>query len=188
MDLAILRKGLTGGASAAAVVLLVSAAVPGQLTPNAKSQKMAVCTRPSRSPEAWHSPVPMTIACQSARVPMSQGAEQARPAARAAGCSMCRYHLKTRRQSRAGGRRPHLLDRCRGWALSRPRHIHGLRLERDTDGCGTPPGSQDTHIFAFPASVGTMIVKPDASGSFQFSGLQDPGSVTISGEVVWTCS
>ena len=52
----------------------------------------------------------------------------------------------------------------------------------------TPPGSQDTHIFAFPTAVGTMIVNPDASGSFQFEGLQDPGSVTISGKVTWTCS
>lgn len=52
----------------------------------------------------------------------------------------------------------------------------------------TPPGSQETHIFAFPASVGTMIVNPDASGSFRFEGLQDPGSVTISGQVSWTCS
>jgi hypothetical protein len=52
----------------------------------------------------------------------------------------------------------------------------------------TPPDSQETHIFAFPTGVGTLIVKPDGSGSFQFSGLQDPGSVTISGSVVWTCS
>lgn len=52
----------------------------------------------------------------------------------------------------------------------------------------TPPDSQDTHIFAFPTGVGTMIVKPDASGSFQFDGLQDPGSVKISGSVIWTCS
>jgi len=52
----------------------------------------------------------------------------------------------------------------------------------------TPPDSQETHIFAFPTGVGTLIVKPDASGSFQFNGLQDPGSVKISGQVVWTCS
>jgi hypothetical protein len=52
----------------------------------------------------------------------------------------------------------------------------------------TPPGSQDTHIFAFPTGVGTLVVNPDASGSFRFEGLQDPGSVTISGQVIWTCS
>jgi hypothetical protein len=52
----------------------------------------------------------------------------------------------------------------------------------------TRPGDQETHVFAFPTGVGTMVVKPDASGSFTFSGLQDAGSVKISGQVVWTCS
>jgi hypothetical protein len=52
----------------------------------------------------------------------------------------------------------------------------------------TPPGSEDIHIFAHPDSIGTMVVKPDASGSFQFSGWQDPGSVTISGQITWTCA
>ncbi len=52
----------------------------------------------------------------------------------------------------------------------------------------TRPDDQETHIFAFPTSVGTLIVNPDGSGSFQFSGLQDAGSVTISGQVTWTCS
>jgi hypothetical protein len=36
----------------------------------------------------------------------------------------------------------------------------------------TFPEDQETHIFTFPASVGTRIVNPDASGSFQFSGLK----------------
>jgi hypothetical protein len=52
----------------------------------------------------------------------------------------------------------------------------------------TLPGNQETHVFAFPTGIGTLIVKPDASGSFQFNGLEDPGSVRISGQVVWTCS
>jgi hypothetical protein len=52
----------------------------------------------------------------------------------------------------------------------------------------TRPNDQETHIFAFPTGVGTMIINPDASGSFQFSGLQDPSDVRISGQVVWTCS
>jgi len=51
----------------------------------------------------------------------------------------------------------------------------------------TKPGDQETHIFAFPTSIGTLTVNDDASGSFQFSGLQDAGSVKISGQVVWTC-
>jgi hypothetical protein len=52
----------------------------------------------------------------------------------------------------------------------------------------TPIGSEDTRIFAHPDTIGTMVVKPDASGAFQFSGWQDPGSVTISGQVIWTCA
>ena len=52
----------------------------------------------------------------------------------------------------------------------------------------TPPGSQGIHIFAFPTGVGTLIVKPNASDSFQFNGLQDPSSVTISGQIIWTFS
>jgi hypothetical protein len=51
----------------------------------------------------------------------------------------------------------------------------------------TRPGDQETHIFAFPTGIGTLIVNPDASGSFQFSNLEDPGSVRISGKVIWSC-
>jgi hypothetical protein len=52
----------------------------------------------------------------------------------------------------------------------------------------TPPGSQESHIFAFPTGIGTLVVRPDASGSFQFNQLQDPNDVRVSGQVVWTCS
>jgi hypothetical protein len=52
----------------------------------------------------------------------------------------------------------------------------------------TRPDDQETHIFAFPTGVGTMIINPDASGSFKFTELEDPGSVRISGQVTWTCS
>jgi hypothetical protein len=52
----------------------------------------------------------------------------------------------------------------------------------------TPPGSEDTHIFARSAEIGTLVVTADGSGSFQFTGWQDPGSVTISGQVTWTCA
>jgi hypothetical protein len=61
--------------------------------------------------------------------------------------------------------------------------LNATQLDADT-----PPDSQETHIFAFPTAIGTMVIKADASGSFQFNGLQDPGSVTISGQVSWTCS
>jgi hypothetical protein len=74
------------------------------------------------------------------------------------------------------------------WPYHGPGTYTGSGLTATQMDVDTPPGSQDTHIFAFPTGVGTLIVKPDASGSFQFNGLQDPGSVTISGQVIWTCS
>ena len=49
-------------------------------------------------------------------------------------------------------------------------------------------GDQETHNFAPVAGLGSMTVNADASGSYDFSGWQDPGSVTISGTVTWTCS
>jgi hypothetical protein len=49
-------------------------------------------------------------------------------------------------------------------------------------------GDEETHNFAPVAGLGEMTVNADASGSYQFSGWQDPGSVTISGSVTWTCS
>jgi hypothetical protein len=64
----------------------------------------------------------------------------------------------------------------------------GAALSATQMDADTPPGSQDTHIFAFPTGIGTMVVNPDASGSFTFGPLQDPGGVLISGKVVWTCS
>lgn len=49
-------------------------------------------------------------------------------------------------------------------------------------------GDEETHNFAPVAGVGSMTVNADASGSYDFSGWQDPGSVSISGTVTWTCS
>jgi hypothetical protein len=74
------------------------------------------------------------------------------------------------------------------WRFHGPGTYTGADLSATQMDADTPPGSEDTHIFAFPTGIGTLIVNPDASGSFQFHGLQDPGSVTISGQVVWTCS
>ena len=74
------------------------------------------------------------------------------------------------------------------WPYNGPGTYTGPGLNATQMDVDTLPGDQETHIFAFPTGVGTLIVKPDASGSFQFTGLQDPGSVTISGQVTWTCS
>ena len=63
------------------------------------------------------------------------------------------------------------------------KNLTATQLDADT-----PPESQETHIFAFPDNIGTLTVNADGSGSFQFNGLQDPGSVKVSGQVTWTCS
>ena len=64
----------------------------------------------------------------------------------------------------------------------------GTRLNATELEVDTKPDDQETHIFAFPTEIGTLIIKSDASGSFQFNNLQDPRDVRISGQVVWTCS
>jgi hypothetical protein len=74
------------------------------------------------------------------------------------------------------------------WPYRGPGTYTGSGLTATQMDVDTVPGDQETHVFAFPTGVGTLIVKPDASGSFQFNGLQDPGSVKISGQVIWTCS
>jgi hypothetical protein len=61
--------------------------------------------------------------------------------------------------------------------------LNATQLDADTR-----PDDQETHVFAFPTGIGTLVVNPDASGSFEFDGLEDAGSVKISGRVVWSCS
>jgi hypothetical protein len=60
--------------------------------------------------------------------------------------------------------------------------LHGTQLTADV-----LPNNQETHVFAFPANPGTLVVNADGSGSFKFDGLKDAGSVTISGQIAWTC-
>jgi hypothetical protein len=74
------------------------------------------------------------------------------------------------------------------WPFHGPGTYTGSGLIGTQMDVDTKPDDQETHVFAFPTGVGTLIVKPVASGSFEFNGLQDPGSVKISGEIVWTCS
>jgi hypothetical protein len=50
-----------------------------------------------------------------------------------------------------------------------------------------PAGDEETHNFAPVAGLGGMTINGDGSGSYQFSGWEDPGSVVISGSVTWTC-
>jgi hypothetical protein len=74
------------------------------------------------------------------------------------------------------------------WRYHGPGTYTGSDLNATQLDADSKPGDQETHIFAFPTAIGKLIVNPDASGSFQFNGLQDPGSVKISGQVTWTCS
>lgn len=64
----------------------------------------------------------------------------------------------------------------------------GAQLNATQLDADTRPDDQETHVFAFPTGIGTLIVNPDASGSFEFNGLEDAGSAKISGRVVWSCS
>ncbi len=189
MDLALVRKVLTGGASTAVVVLLVLASVPGQITPNTNSPGMAVL----------HATVSITggltfTGTYDDRLAVATCADVAkggtiRPGSE--GGPMFNVPIPMDNTGGVGG--PvgggHTFSTD---AAAAPYHGPGTytgsglsATQMDVD---TPPGSQDTHIFAFPTAIGVMIVNPDASGSFQFNGLQDPGSVTISGQVIWTCS
>ena len=52
----------------------------------------------------------------------------------------------------------------------------------------TPLGSEEKGIFAFSEDIGTIVINPDASGSFQFNEVQDPNGVTLTGKLVWTCT
>ena len=189
MDLAIVRKVLTGGASAAAAALLVSAAVPGQLTPNANSPKMAVL----------HATVTITgglafTGSYDDRLSVRTCADVARRGTgETGGTGGAMFYVPIPQPDpggnpgQVGGGHTFSTDAA-AWPYHGPGTYTGSGLTATQMDVDTPPGSQDTHIFAFPAIVGTLIVKPDASGSFQFDGLQDPGSVTISGQVTWTCS
>lgn len=69
-----------------------------------------------------------------------------------------------------------------------PGSYTGKQLSATQLAADNPPGDQETHLFAFPDAIGTLKVNADASGSFTFQGLQDAGSMKVSGQVVWTCS
>jgi hypothetical protein len=183
------RKVLTGGASAAAVVLLVWATVEAKGTPNTNLPKMAVL----------HATVTITgglafTGSYDDRLSVRTCADVARGGTgQTGGTGGAMFYVPIPppnpggNPGSVGGGHTFSTDAAAG-----PYHGTGtytgsglIATQMDAD---TPPGSQDTHIFAFPTAIGTLIVKPDASGSFQFNGLQDPGSVTISGQVIWTCS
>ncbi len=188
MDLAIVRTVLMGGISPVVVALLMSATVSPLGAPGANLPKMAVL----------HATITITggltfTGTYDDRLTLATCADVAKSGTGADGRGVRMFYVPIPPLNPDGSPGPvsggHTFSTD---AAAAPYHGPGTytgsglnATQMDVD---TPPGSQDTHIFAFPASVGTLIVKPDASGSFQFDGLQDPGSVTISGQVTWTCS
>jgi len=189
VDLAIPRKVRPGAAWAAAVVLLVAAAVPGQGTSQGNAPKLAVL----------HATVTITggvhfTGTYDQRLPVQTCAAVARGGTgQRDGLGKPMFYVPIPAQPPSGDPGPvgggHNFSTD---AAAEPYHGPGtytgsglVATQMDAD---TPPGSQETHIFAFPTNIGTLIVNPDASGSFTFGPLQDPGSVMISGRVVWTCS
>ena len=187
MDLAIARKVLTGGLSV--VVLMTSAIVPAQGTPGTDLPNTAVL----------HATVTITggltfTGAYDARLAVRTCADVAKGGTgQSGGTGGAMFYVPIPpldpggNPGSVGGGHNFSTDAA-AWPYHGPGTYTGSGLTATQMDADTPLGSQDTHIFAFPTSVGTLIVKPDASGSFQFDGLQDPGSVTISGQVTWTCS
>jgi hypothetical protein len=189
LDLANVRKILTAGASKVAVVLLVLATLPAQEQPSFGPPKMVVL----------HAMVTIT-----GGVTFSGSYDQRLVAASCAdlakggtnppnGINKASYQVPIPPPKAGGsygsvsGGHTFSTD-VAAYPYHGPGTYTGSDLSATQMDADTPPDSQDTHIFAFPTGIGTMTVKPDASGSFQFNGLEDPGSVKISGSVVWTCS
>jgi hypothetical protein len=171
------------------VVLLVAAAMPTQLTPNANSQKTAV----------FHATVTITggvafTGTYDQRLSIATCADVAKGGTIPPnGPNKASFNLPEPPNNTSGNGGPvgggHTFSSdVAAYPYHGPGTYTGASLSATQLDADTPPDSQEKHIFAFPTGIGTMIVKPDASGSFEFHGLQDPGSVTISGTVVWTCS
>lgn len=183
MDLAILGKACP---AAAAVALLAFATVPARGTPDAKTAVL-------------HATVSISgglsfTGAYDARLDVRTCAEVARGGTgQHDGLGKPMFYVPIPAQTPGGDPGPvgggHNFSTD---AAAEPYHGPGAytgsglaATQMDAD---TPPGSQDTHIFAFPAEIGALVVNPDASGSFTFGPLQDPGGVLISGQVTWTCS
>jgi hypothetical protein len=188
LDLAILRKVLAGGASAAIVMLLVSATLPAKGTSNSYTPKKAVL----------HATVTITgglafTGTYDDRLPVATCADVAKGGTGASGGTGGAMFNVPEPMEIAGNPGPvgggHTFSTdAAAWPYHGPGTYTGSGLTATQMDVDTRPDDQETHVFAFPTGVGTLFVKPDASGSFQFSGLQDAGSVKISGRVVWTCS
>ena len=188
MDLAIVRIVLRGGVSTVVAVLLVSAAVPTQVAANPNQPKTAVL----------HATVTITgglsfTGSYDDRLPVATCADVAKRGTGAPSSSGgATFNVPEPPEvagnpGSVGGGHTFSTD-VAAYPYRGPGAYTGSGLTATQMDVDTRPDDQETHIFAFPTGIGTLIVKPDASGSFEFNGLQDAGSVKISGRVVWSCS
>ena len=189
MDLAMGRKVWTREASAAAMVLVVLTIGQAQVAPNGNLPKTAVL----------HANVTITgglafTGSYDLRLPVRACADVARSGTgRSGGTGGAMFYVPvpppnpSGNPGSVGGGHTFSTD-VAAFPYHGPGTYTGSGLTATQMDVDTRPDDQETHIFAFPTGVGTLIVKPDASGSFHFNGLQDPGSVRISGQVIWTCS
>ncbi len=189
MDLAVARKMMTVGTSSAVLILLMPAALRAQGTPGTNAPTTAVL----------HATITVTgglsfTGTYDDRQTAATCADLAKNGTGTPGVSEVQtFYVPAPPLNPDGSPGPvgggHTFATDAGaWPYNGPGTYTGSALNATQMSVDTLPGDQETHIFAFPTGVGTLIVKPDASGSFQFQGLQDPGSVTISGQVTWTCS
>ena len=180
MNLAIVPKVLTGGAASTVVaVLLMSATVPAQVTPNTNLPKMAVL----------HATVTITgglafTGSYDDRLVVPTCADVAKGGTSAPGSSGGATFAVPVPPYNAGGSPGSVgghtfATDVAAWPYHGPGTYTGSGLTATQMDVDTLPSDQETHILAFPTGVGTLIVEPDASGSFQFDGLQDPGSARI---------
>jgi hypothetical protein len=185
VDLANVRKVMTGGASIVAVVLLMSATVPGQLPKMVVLHATVSISGGVSFTGSFDQPLVAPSCADLAKT-------GTRPASTTNAIAAAFYlpippPKPDGSYGSVGGGHTFAAD-VSAYPYHGPGTYTGSALNATQMDADTPPESQETHIFAFPTGIGTLIVKPDASGSFEFHGLQDPGSVTISGTVIWTCS
>jgi len=189
MDLAFVRRMLTTGTLSAVLLLLMPATVPAQGPPGTNAPMTAVL----------HATIKITgglsfTGSYDDRQTAATCADLAKSGTGTPGVSEVQtFYVPVPplnpdgSPGPVGGGHTFATD-VAAWPYSGPSTYTGPGLNATQMDVDTLPGDEKTHIFAFPTGVGTLIVRPDASGSFQFEGLQDPGGVTISGQLTWTCS
>jgi hypothetical protein len=187
VNLAIVRKALTGAAPT--VVLLMSACGPAQEGPNSNLGKTAVlhATITITGGVAFTGSFDNRLAVPTC-ADVAKGGTIPPGSPRGAIFAVPVPNTNaTGNNGSVGGGHTYQTDAF-AWPYNGPATYTGKSMHATSLSADRPPNTQDTHVFGYPFGVGTLIVNPDASGSFQFNGLKDVGSVMISGQITWTCS